>query len=112
MHEVESIDDETTPTVNTENLSNTSDHIIIEQSTTPELELTSSAGKTGIPREWRHTANYPNDFIMGKPTDSIQTRASLRKQAFVTLISQIEPKRINEAMEDESWKQAMKEELY
>ncbi|KAH0670574.1 hypothetical protein KY290_025987 [Solanum tuberosum] len=56
MQEVQSIDDETTPTVNTENISNTSDNIIIEQSTTPELELTSSAGKTGNPREWRLTA--------------------------------------------------------
>ncbi|KAH0686089.1 hypothetical protein KY284_016642 [Solanum tuberosum] len=48
---------------------------------------------------------------MGKPTDSIQTRASLRKQAFLALVSQLEPKRINEAMEGESWRQTMKEEL-
>ncbi|KAH0692614.1 hypothetical protein KY285_019711 [Solanum tuberosum] len=52
---IESIDDETTPTVNTENLSNSSDHIIIEQSTSPELELTSSTGKTGIPKEYGDT---------------------------------------------------------
>ena len=51
------------------------------------------------------------NFILGKPDDRIQMRSSLRKQALVALISQTEPKRINKAMENELWVQAMKEEL-
>jgi len=67
--------------------------------------------KTSVPREWRHSASFPNDFIIGDPSDKMQTRASLKKQASVALISQIEPKRVDEALKDESWIQAMKEEL-
>ncbi|KAH0657877.1 hypothetical protein KY289_026625 [Solanum tuberosum] len=111
MQKIESTDDETTPILSIENFSNTYEKITTEESTTPEPTSTSPIEKTGTPKEWRHIANYPNHFIMGKPTNSIQTRALLRKQASVALVSQLETKRINEAMEDESWRQAMKEEL-
>lgn len=67
--------------------------------------------KTNIPREWRHNANCPKNYILGKPDDKMQTRLSLRKQPSVALISQIEPKKINETIEDESWVEEMQEEL-
>ncbi|PHT63243.1 hypothetical protein T459_32887 [Capsicum annuum] len=41
----------------------------------------------------------------------MQTRASLRKKEFITLMSQIEPKKIDEALKDESWVEDIKEEL-
>lgn len=41
----------------------------------------------------------------------MQTRASMKRQASVALISQIEPKKIDEALSDESWMKAMQEEL-
>ncbi|KAH0665666.1 hypothetical protein KY285_026872 [Solanum tuberosum] len=82
-----------------------------DESAATEIESTTPADKTNIPKEWRHNASYPENFILGKPDDKIQTRSSLRKQASVALIYQMEPKRINESMEDESWVQAMKEEL-
>ncbi|XP_049381170.1 uncharacterized protein LOC125845670 [Solanum stenotomum] len=69
--EIESTEDESTPLLSIEKFSNFSEKITIEESTTPEPKLTSPAEKTGIPREWRHNASYPNYFIMGKPTYSI-----------------------------------------
>ena len=80
--------------VSTENL--------IEEPSTAEAESTTPADKVNIPREWRHIVSYPENFIMKKPDDKYQTRSSLKKQASLALILQIEPKRINEAMEDES----------
>ncbi|KAH0755142.1 hypothetical protein KY290_025412 [Solanum tuberosum] len=74
-----------------------------DESAAMEMESTTPADKTNIPREWRHNASYPENFILGKPDDKIQTKSSLRKQASVALISQMEPKQINEAIEDESW---------
>jgi len=72
-----------------------------EESTTTEVKSTTPTEKANIPREWRHNASYPENFILGKPDNKIQTRSSIRKQASLALVSQMEPKRINEAMEDE-----------
>lgn len=41
----------------------------------------------------------------------MQIKVSLRKQASVVLVSQIEPKKIDEALKDESWVGDIKEEL-
>ncbi|GKF34794.1 putative ribonuclease H-like domain-containing protein, partial [Tanacetum coccineum] len=78
---------------------------------------------------------HPTTQILGDPTSSVQTRSKVHKSfgahAFVSYIqkqrrnnhkdfqhclfacflSQIEPKKISEALEDESWVDAMQEEL-
>lgn len=77
----------------------------------PELGPNVKTSKINIPREWRHSESFPNDFITGNPNDQIQTRSSLKKQASVTFISHFEPKKIDEALKDESWVLFMKEEL-
>nr|XP_016504819.1 PREDICTED: uncharacterized mitochondrial protein AtMg00820-like [Nicotiana tabacum] len=41
----------------------------------------------------------------------MKTRGALKKKANIALISQIEPKKIEEALKDSSWLQAMQEEL-
>lgn len=68
-----------------------------------EKESTTPTDKGNIPRVWRYNSKYPEIYILGKPNDKIQTRSSLRKQASIALISQMEQNRKNEAMEDESW---------
>ncbi|KAH0714901.1 hypothetical protein KY284_007806 [Solanum tuberosum] len=68
---------------------------VAEESAPVEVESTTSADKTTIPREWRYNASYLENFILGKPDDKIQTRSSLRKQEPEALVSQIEFKRIN-----------------
>ncbi|XP_070036412.1 uncharacterized protein [Nicotiana tomentosiformis] len=47
----------------------------------------------------------------GNPNDGIKTRRSLKKKSNITLISQIEPKKVDEALKDSSWVQAMHEKL-
>ncbi|KAH0650271.1 hypothetical protein KY284_030183 [Solanum tuberosum] len=111
LQEIEVGDDETASFNQFEAISKVITETNTEELATAEMESTTPVDKTHIPREWRHNASYPKNFIMGKPDDKIQTRSSLRKQASLALVSQMEPKRINEAMEDESWIQTMKEEL-
>lgn len=68
-------------------------------------------------RESHHTlgiktnASYPNDFIIRYPFDKLQTRASLKKQASMAQVSQLEPKQIDESLKDESQINAIKKEL-
>jgi len=53
--------------------------------------------------------NHPADAIIGDPNDGVTTRSKVKDQT--AMISQIEPKNVNEALEDESWIEAMREEL-
>ncbi|PHU20344.1 putative LRR receptor-like serine/threonine-protein kinase [Capsicum chinense] len=53
----------------------------------------------------------PKSFPEMNPDDKMQTRASLRKKESATLVSQIEPNKTDEGLKDESWIEAMKEEL-
>ena len=55
--------------------------------------------------------NHPEIQIIGDPIERVQTRASLRLQGHTKLISQIEPKHIDEAMQDENWVIAMQKKL-
>ncbi|XP_075096219.1 uncharacterized protein LOC142174339 [Nicotiana tabacum] len=74
----------------------------------PQIKSTTNAVP---PNEWRSEPEYPQKFIIGDPNEGIKTRASLKKKANIALISQIEPKKIEEALKDSSWVQAMQEEL-
>ena len=49
--------------------------------------------------------------IIGDPTKRVQTRSTLRSQGHTTLILEVEPKHIDEAMQDKNWVKAMQDEL-
>ncbi|KAH0716587.1 hypothetical protein KY285_012618 [Solanum tuberosum] len=102
VQEIEVGDDETTSFNQSEAISEVITETNTEELATAEVESTTPVDKTNVPMEWRHNASYPENFILGKPDDKIHTRSSLRKQASLVLVSQMEPNRINEAMEDES----------
>ncbi|GJZ21275.1 hypothetical protein Tco_0558314 [Tanacetum coccineum] len=51
-------------------------------------------------------SNHPKALILGDPNSAVQTRSK-----FACFLSQHEPKKISEALEDESWVDAMQEEL-
>jgi len=53
--------------------------------------------------------NYRVDNIIGDPRRGVSTRSKVKD--YVAMISQMEPKNINEGLEDESLVNAMKEEL-
>jgi hypothetical protein len=55
---------------------------------------------------------HPKDLIIGEIEQGVSTRSKLKNICNnMTFISQIEPKNINETIEDESWTLTMQEEL-
>jgi len=54
--------------------------------------------------------DHPVDQITGSTIDGVRTRMSFQVNS-TTMISQLEPKSINEAIVDDSWIEAMEEEL-
>ncbi|PNX55952.1 hypothetical protein L195_g049586, partial [Trifolium pratense] len=64
------------------------------------------------PKTWRTVGYHPPEQIIGNTEDGVRTRRALQNnENDLAMISQIEPKSINEAIIDESWIEAMKEEL-
>jgi len=55
--------------------------------------------------------NNPESQIIGDPTNHVQRRSSLKTQGHTALISKMEPKHIDDAMQDENRVKAMQEEL-
>ena len=71
-----------------------------------------STQAVNLPRSWKMVANHPQEQILGETSDPVRTRRSFRQEASnMALISEIEPKSINEAVCDSSWVEAMEEEL-
>ncbi|XP_070044947.1 uncharacterized protein [Nicotiana tomentosiformis] len=78
----------------------------------PEAQIKSTTPKSITrPNEWRSEPEYPQKFIVGDPSEGMKTRGAHKKKANLALISQIEPKKIDEALKDSSWVQAMQKEL-
>ena len=46
--------------------------------------------------------NHPEVQITRDPADRVQTRSSLRSQRHTLLISEVEPKHIDDAMQDDN----------
>jgi len=75
---------------------------------TPPLDGTQEEIREPIRHVMRK--NHSKSQIIVDPIESVQTRASLKLQGHTALISQIEPKHIDEAMQDDNWVKAMQEE--
>ncbi|GJU71573.1 reverse transcriptase domain-containing protein [Tanacetum coccineum] len=57
-------------------------------------------------------SSHPLALILGDPTSTVQTRSKLNKSSGAhAFVSHNEPKKISEALEDESWVDAMQDEL-
>ena len=55
---------------------------------------------------------HPQDQIIGETQDGVKTRRSLQcNETNLAMISQIEPRTIDDAIVDKSWVEAMEEEL-
>ncbi|GAU40502.1 hypothetical protein TSUD_189840 [Trifolium subterraneum] len=66
----------------------------------------------GPPKTWRIVGYHSPDQIIGNTEYGVRTRKALQDvETNLGLISQIEPRSINEVIIDESWIEAMKEEL-
>nr|XP_009587980.1 uncharacterized protein LOC104085607 [Nicotiana tomentosiformis]XP_016507706.1 PREDICTED: uncharacterized protein LOC107825371 [Nicotiana tabacum] len=82
----------------------------IEDESEAQIESTTPTSITR-PNEWKSEPEYPQKFIIGDPIEGMKTRGTNKKKANLALISQIEPKKIDEALKDSSCVQAMQEEL-
>jgi len=62
----------------------------------------------------RYSKDHPLDDVIGSLNDSVQTRSQVRKiieHDLFAFVSQVEPKNVEEALKDNSWIDAMHEEL-
>nr|XP_016485315.1 PREDICTED: uncharacterized protein LOC107805756 [Nicotiana tabacum] len=76
----------------------------IDQSNSVEKEPVSV-----VPNEWKSKPGYPYTYIIENPHEEMKTRRSLKQTSNIALISQFEPKKVDEALGDKSWITAMKE---
>ena len=65
-----------------------------------------------MPKAWKTKKDHPIDHILGDISKGVVTRNSLKNLCnFLAFVSQIEPKNVDEAIDDENWSLAMQEEL-
>ncbi|KAL3519121.1 hypothetical protein ACH5RR_021710 [Cinchona calisaya] len=64
-----------------------------------------------LPKAWRFVSNYPQDLIIGDLSDGVTTRSHKPLNSNCVLLSHIEPKHIDVVLSDESWVNAMQDEL-
>ena len=61
---------------------------------------------------WKHKSSHPKDLIIGNLDEGIITRSKIRGlSGNFALVSELEPKSVEEALIDESWINAMQKEL-
>ncbi|KAK2428124.1 putative mitochondrial protein [Trifolium repens] len=83
-----------------------------EEDQTQPKETPVEASPKETPKTWKVVVNHPQEQIIGDIGDKVRTRRSFQvNETNLAMISQIEPKTIDEAIVDESWIEAMKEEL-
>ncbi|KAJ9538974.1 hypothetical protein OSB04_031707 [Centaurea solstitialis] len=76
------------------------------------LEPSSVNNQTPLPHTVKWTKDHPIDLIIGDPTYGVQTRAASANECnFSVFLSNIEPTRVSDALQDSDWVTAMQEEL-
>ncbi|KAJ9557513.1 hypothetical protein OSB04_012127 [Centaurea solstitialis] len=76
------------------------------------LEPSSVNDQTPLPHIAKWTKDHPIDLIIGDPTSGVQTRAATANECnFSVFLSNIEPTRVSDALQDSDWVTAMQEEL-
>ena len=65
-----------------------------------------------LPKAWKFVQNHPKELIIGDLSEKVRTRSSSKLLIDnFALVSLIEPKNVNDALQDENWILAMQEEL-
>ncbi|KAJ9536009.1 hypothetical protein OSB04_un000825 [Centaurea solstitialis] len=76
------------------------------------IEPTSVNDQTPLPHTVKWTRNHPIELIIGDPTSSVKTRAATANECnFSVFLTDIEPTRVSDALQDSDWVTAMQEEL-
>ena len=70
----------------------------------PPPQQVQSESSQDLLKEWKFFINHPLDQIIGNPSSGVRTKSSLRSICNnLAFISQIEPKNINDILNDENW---------
>ncbi|KAJ9544933.1 LOW QUALITY PROTEIN: hypothetical protein OSB04_024640 [Centaurea solstitialis] len=76
------------------------------------FEPSSVNDQTPLPHIAKWTKDHPIDLILGDPTSGVPTRAATANECnFSVFLSNIEPTRVSDALQDSDWVTAMQEEL-
>ena len=71
--------------------------------TLPHPQQVQGESRQDLSKEWKFVINHPQDQIIGNPSSGVRTRFSLRNICNnVAIISQIQPKNINDTLDDEN----------
>ena len=91
---------------------------ILQKNQSSKLDATNSNSikestvNAGLPKEWKTPRDLTLDNVIGKIEKGISTRNSLNNFCrTVAFVSQIEPKSLEEALQDSNWITTMQEEL-
>src|SRR3954471_11243923 len=104
-HEDEVTDLEAIPNTQSSDASNTMNII-------QEAKNNSEQPTANPPKGWKSVTDHPHEQIIGDTSDQVRTRNFFKDNSNnMAMISQVEPKNINDALKDESWMEAMTEEL-
>ena len=76
----------------------------IEETPQPSL-------KDDLPKDWQYKKAHPQELIIGDTTKGVTTHSKFKDLVNLAFISQIEPKNVDDALNDEFWVLAMQEEL-
>ena len=69
----------------------------------PPPQQVQSESSQYLPKDWKFVINHPQDQITGNPSSGVRTKSSLRNiYNNLAFISQIEPKNINDVLDDEN----------
>ncbi|KAJ9536426.1 LOW QUALITY PROTEIN: hypothetical protein OSB04_un000384 [Centaurea solstitialis] len=94
----------TNPSENTSEPSTTVPVDIIEPSTVND--------QTPLPHTVKWTRSHPIELIIGDPTSTVKTRAASANECnFSVFLTDTEPTRVSDALQDSDWVTAMQEEL-
>ena len=67
--------------------------------------------KDDLPKDQQFKKAHHQDLIISDTTKGVTTRSKLKSMVNLAFISQIEPKNIDDALNDEFWVLAIQEEL-
>jgi hypothetical protein len=77
-----------------------------------EAPIQQESNENDLPKEWRTHRDHPIDKVIGDISQGVATRLNLKDACLnMAFVSQIEPSKIDEALEDDQWIVAMQEEL-
>ncbi|KAJ9539156.1 hypothetical protein OSB04_031889 [Centaurea solstitialis] len=84
-----------------------------QPASTNDVSVSSSINdQTPLPHTTKWTKAHPIELIIGDSTSGVQTRAATANECnFSVFLSNIEPTRVSDALQDSDWVTAMQEEL-